>query len=99
MGEGGGGRVREGRAVGEGDVQEEEVDGYHEEGLEEEGGAVVCAEPVVDSVVGLERLVTGHLGCGKRGGLRAAYLRILLTSMMSGMSSEKPADVRARWIE
>ena len=42
------GQVRGRRAVGKGDMQEQEVDEDHEKGLDEQRSAKVCAEPVVD---------------------------------------------------
>lgn len=42
--------MRRRRAIGEGYVEESEVDADHEEGLNEEGGSEVGAEPVVYSV-------------------------------------------------
>ena len=42
------GQVRGGRAVGQGDVQQQQMDNNHEQRLDEERGAEVGAEPVED---------------------------------------------------
>ena len=78
-------------AVREGDVQEEDLHKDGEQGLDKERGAEVRAEPVEDSVTFLSanRRVQGWRG----------YFKILATSMISGMSSEKPAELRVLWIE
>lgn len=47
------GQVRGGGAVGQGDVEADEVHGYHEDGLDEEGGGEMCAEPVEYSWLGI----------------------------------------------
>lgn len=63
------------------------------------------AEPVVDPgcklVIFLRRKGLGTEGStGQYGRVEErAYFRILATSIISGMSSEKPAEERVRWIE
>jgi hypothetical protein len=83
-----------------------------EEGLDEEGGAEVGAEPVEDPVgrgvvsvcVFIRLFWTGEREqglfferLGEREGL--TYFKMLATSMIKGMSSEKPAELRVLWIE
>jgi hypothetical protein len=66
-----------------------------EERLDEERGAEVRAEPVEDPAIVSVEMSSRRLS--KAG--EKTYFRILATSMISGMSSEKPAELRVLWIE
>ena len=82
-----------GRPVVQRDFEEDELDDDHETGLEKERIAVVCAEPVEDSV---DRSQHIRPTCPL---VHCPYLSIEATSMMRGMSREKPSLLFDRWIE
>lgn len=77
----------------EGDVEEETLHYDHDEGLDEEGRVVTSPDPVENPAITSQRPTL--LSC------RAirAYLRIEASSIIRGMSREKPEEVRVRWIE
>lgn len=84
------------RAVGQGNVQQQDLHDDGEQGLHEQRGAEVRAEPVEDPACGGQWLL-----CRRELAVRGetTHLRMLATSMISGMSSEKPAELRVLWIE
>lgn len=66
-----------------------------EERLDEERGTEVRAKPVEDPVMVSVETFLRLLSKGSD----KTYFRILATSMISGMSSEKPVELRVLWIE
>ena len=99
-------RLRQGGSVQEGDVQKVDLDADHQEGLKEEREIIAGSKPVENSVedqfdeccererkavrqVERSALFYGH----------STHLRIEATSMIKGMSREKPAEERDLAIE
>jgi hypothetical protein len=75
------------------DLEEDALHDNHDEGLDEEGVVVTCDDPVeysVELTISLEAI----LAHGDK-----LYFRIEASSIMRGISREKPADVRVRWME
>jgi hypothetical protein len=84
-----------GWAVVQRDFEEHELHDNHEAGLQKERVAVVCPEPVEDP--GSRSFQYSHATPTFR--TRVPYLRIEATSIIRGMSSEKPSLLLERWIE
>lgn len=82
-------------------MQKEDLHADGEEGLDEERRGEVRAEPVEYPVVSVSVFLpvfwsgTSMVGAERR----LSYFKILATSIISGMSSEKPAELRVLWME
>lgn len=85
------------RTIIQGNLEQHHLDSNHDDRLYQQRNRIVIAEPEVHPI---RRKSTSSSPRDRIpvGEHPSAYLRIEASSMIRGISSEKPADVRVRWM-